>query len=767
MAAPATGAAQSAGGAMVAPVVVVSATPLPGSMVDANKLAGEVQTLAVSRLAEGRGPDAIPSLAATQLPSVSLNDEQGSRFQLDFTFRGFEASPIAGVAEGLAVYQNGVRLNEAFGDNVNWDLIPTFAAREVTVQSNNPVFGLNALGGAVTIAMKDGLGFDGSRAELSGGSFGDVASHAELGRRIGDVGFYLAAGGQHDDGFRRRSPATLRQAYADLAYQTGRLTLHVSAAAARNDIDAVGPAPVQLLAVDSRAAFTTPQSMRNEAELIQLRGAYAAGDAVTVSASLYARRFEQHLTDGNTTEVVLCANDPGQLCLEGASQFPADALFDTFGRPVPASVLPAGGTPGEIDFSHTRTTSYGAAIQAAFTAPIASHANSLTLGASIDRGRTGYAAYGELGDLQASLAVAGAGVVIDQALSPTASPPLEAPVDVVADNTYAGLYALDVLDLTPRLSLTLSGRWNAAQIRLRDPTRGALNADHGFRRFNPGAGLAYKVAPALTAYAGYSEASRAPTPGELSCADPASPCLLDAFLVADPPLKEVVARTIEAGLRGRTLAGGGAVTWNVSAFRTESRDDILLLATDINGFGFFQNAGTTLRQGVDASLAYRDRALDVSLGYAYLDAEFRDALTLSSNSPAADASGLIHVGPGDRLPLAPANRVTLSADDDVSPALTLGVDLRWQSGQYLAGDASNQEPPLPGFTTVNIHAVYRVRPGLELFGEVRNLLDAHYGGFGAFTSLDRLPPNVRLTDPRTLSPAEGRAFTLGARWDVP
>jgi iron complex outermembrane receptor protein len=759
----------AAGGAMaqtvVEPVTVIANAPLAGAAVDADKVAGEVQTLSVDDLTHGRGPSVIAGLAAGQLASVSLNDEQGSAFRPDFTFRGFAASPISGVAEGLAVYQDGVRLNESFGDNVNWDLVPEFAVRDFTVQSNNPVFGLNALGGAVTIGMKDGLTWHGLAAELSGGSFGDVAGHVEVGRRFGDFGLYLAAGGLHDDGFRYHSPTTLRQAYGDLAYQHGKLTLHLSASAALNDIDAVGPTPVEMLRQDRKAVFTYPQSMRDEAEMVQLRGAYQATGALTIGANVYYRRFEQRLVDGNTTDVEACDNADDQFCLQGDGQFPGDALYDSHGNPVPASVLPDGATPGETDFTHTVTDSVGGTLQAALTAPLAGHANSLTMGVSVDHGQTRYTAFGELGALQDNLKVTGAGVIIDQGLSPTASPPIEQPVDVKARNTYVGVYAIDVFDITPKLSLTLSGRWNSATIALRDQTGGDLDADHGFSRFNPGVGLAYKIAAPITVYIGYSEANRAPTAGELSCADPASPCLLDAFLVSDPPLKQVVALTIEAGLRGRFHAAAlpGRFTWSIAGYRTRAQDDILLLATDINGFGYFQNAGATVRQGVDASLAYKDRRLTLTLGYSFLDATFRGAQTLSSNSPAADAAGLIFVRPGDHLPLSPAHRLTLSADYDLTPAWTVGADLRWQSGQFLVGDESNQEPKLPGFATLSLHTSYQVTPRLQLFGEVRNLADARDYTYGAFTGLDGLPPTLTLTNPRTYSPSEPRAFTVGAR----
>jgi iron complex outermembrane receptor protein len=749
----------------VAPVTVVANAPLPGTSIDVDKVAGEVQTLSVPVLTRERPMTVLPNLVATQTASVSLNDEQGSRFQPDFVYRGFEASPISGVAEGVAVYQDGLRLNESFGDNVNWDLIPEFAVQTLTIQSNNPVFGLNTMGGAVTLAMKSGLSFQGMDAVVSGGSFGDVTGDAEFGGKFGDFGLYFGVGGLHDDGFRYQSPATVEQAYGDLAYDHGGLTLHLSVSGANNDIAAVGPAPVQLLARDPRAVFTYPQVMRNQMEMVQLRGAYRANDVLTFSADGYYRHFDQRLADGNTTDVTACDNDPAQFCLEGDNAYPGDALYDNHGDTVPTSVLPAGATPGETDFTHTDTDAYGGTLQASISAPIDGRANSLVIGASVDRGITGYAAYGELGTLLPDLRVVGSGVIIDQGLSPSARPPIEEPVSVQSRNTYVGVYAIDVLDITSRLSWTLSGRLNVAEIGLTDALGDSLNGDHSYTRFNPGTGLTYRFADALTAYAGYSESNRPPTAGELSCANPSSPCLLDAFLVSDPNLKQVVSHNFEAGLRGRFTAGfaPGAFNWSLAGYWTIADDDIQLLATAINGFGFFQNAGATWRRGVDLHVGYRDSRWTIKASYSWLDATFRNAQALSSNSPAANANGLIYVRPGDQLPMNPNHRLTLSADFDVTAAWSLGADLRWQSGQYLVGDESNQEARLPGFVTVNLRTAYQIGPRLELFGEIENLFDQRYYTFGTFTQLGGLPPNVNLTNPRTYSPAAPRAFTIGAR----
>ena len=153
-------------------VIIVGTSPLPGSGVDLDKVPSNVQTLGASDLDPDNHSDSIPTAAARRMGSVNLNNEQGNQYQPDFVYRGFEASPISGIAEGLAVYQNGTRLNEALGDNVNWDLVPQFAVNRLTVQSNNPVFGLNALGGAVTMDMKNAFNSPGGDVEVSHGKIG-------------------------------------------------------------------------------------------------------------------------------------------------------------------------------------------------------------------------------------------------------------------------------------------------------------------------------------------------------------------------------------------------------------------------------------------------------------------------------------------------------------------------------------------------------------------------------------------------------------------
>ena len=172
----------------------------------------------------------------------------------------------------------------------------------------------------------------------------------------------------------------------------------------------------------------------------------------------------------------------------------------------------------------------------------------------------------------------------------------------------------DTLDLTDQFALTFGGRYNVAQLTITDETGNDpfLNGSHAYSRFNPVVGGTYKLATSLSLYGSYSEANRAPTPAELACADPENPCLIESFLTGDPPLKQVVSQTWEGGLRGQLASWGHheRVDWSLGVFHTLNIDDIISVAAPTSGRGFFQNAGDTLRQGIEASVSYRaDRLL--------------------------------------------------------------------------------------------------------------------------------------------------------------
>lgn len=289
-----------------------------------------------------------------------------------------------------------------------------------------------------------------------------------------------------------------------------------------------------------------------------------------------------------------------------------------------------------------------------------------------------------------------------------------------------------------------------------------------FNRFNPIIGGTYKIVPELTAYAGYSEANRAPTPLELSCADPAHPCIIAAFLVSDPPLKQVVSRTIEAGLRGTKELNIATLAWKLGAFRANNTDDILAIPSPVlQGFGYFQNVGSTRRQGIETEVTLKSTTLQLYASYALVDARFLNALQVGSNSPFADVDGNVQILPGNRIPAIPRNRIKAGIDYSVTDAFKVGGDALFVSSQYFVGDDSNQAQKLPSYAVFNLHASYQINKTFQLYARADNIFDNRYATYGTFFDTTAIPNfangGAPFSDPRSISPARPRAFYAGLR----
>jgi iron complex outermembrane receptor protein len=339
------------------------------------------------------------------------------------------------------------------------------------------------------------------------------------------------------------------------------------------------------------------------------------------------------------------------------------------------------------------------------------------------------------------------------------------PVKLKAHNSYYGVYGADTFDITSQLSFTLGARLNIADIEMHDESgkNPALNGHHSFSRVNPQAGLAYKVLPSITAYIGYSEANRAPTPLELTCADAHRPCLLENALVSDPPLKQVVSHNYELGLRGRHRAGEGRLEWQVGLFRTDSDDDIISLASVIPGRGYFTNVPSTRRQGLEASTQYQAGRWLAYANYSYIDATYRFSGTLASpNNPAADDAGNIFVTSGDRIPGIPQHHLQMGLDYMVIPRWTIGADVRGVSRQYYVGDAANQNSRLPAYWVANLHTSYQVSAHLQVFGLVNNLFDRNYATYGTYFQTDSIAFK-NFSDARMITPAPPLSAYAGLR----
>src|SRR5262249_227944 len=420
---------------------------------------------------------------------------------------------------------------------------------------------------------------------------------------------------------------------------------------------------------------------------------------------------------------------------------------------------------GEIDRTWTTTNSFGASVQAASSEKVFGLNNNFTIGLSVDRGLVQFGRTGQLGVVNADQfpTVPGCGIFIDQPLGDVA------PVGLGAHTLYMGIYTTDTLDLTPRLSVTAGARYNFANISLTDELGDdpGLNSNNTFTHFNPMIGTTYKITPNLTLYGDYAIANRAPTPLELACADPNRPCVIDSALVGDPPLQQVVTYTWEAGLRGQFDIATGHANWSVGYYHALNTSDILSVTSPIIGHSFFQNAGDTVRKGIEADFAYKQDRWNVYANFTTVDAIFLNPLTLGSPfNPFPAPNAAIFVLPGDHIPGIPNFRFKLGGEYRITDPWLFGADLNVFGSQWLVGDESNQNPKLPPYWVVNLHSSYKISDNVEVFGLVRNLFNQHYAVAGTFFDVTSYP-YLNLTDPRTFIPGIPFAAYVGVRGTLP
>ncbi|MBN4096208.1 MULTISPECIES: TonB-dependent receptor [Methylobacterium] len=761
---------------------------LRGSEQPLYKIPSTVESVTASDITIDRASDNLTTTLARRTPGINVSDSQGNNNRVDITYRGFTASPVQGVPQGLAVYQNGVRINEAFGDIVNFDLIPPQAIQRIDVVTGNPVFGLNALGGAVNIQMKNGFTWQGTEISAWGGSDARTAGYLEYGKVSGPWSVYFTGDGLNDRGWRYESPSTIGRLYGDIGYRSQDAEFHLIGLAARSFFGAAAATPVDFTHRDPRAIFTFPQTTTTEVGTLQLTGRVDISPTWDLAGNAYFRRFSQTYVDGNDGNFENCSTRSsfrGNLCFEddgfspaaGQSQLAFRNQFLILGQQNQRIPFRAGIPYGTLDTTRTEATGFGGSLQAANRDRIFGLSNTFVVGGSIDAANYGFKSSSTLGVINPDLSITtnpsnpfyGNVPGLGTPQLRTAGALGIAPSSVNGSNLYMGLYTLDTLDVTDRLSLTAGARLNFARIQSEDLTGFSpdVTGTHYFNKINPVAGLTYRFFDALNLYGSYSESNRAPTPLELACANPDRPCLLPNSLVADPPLKQVTGRTYEVGFRGQlpNTYDGGIITYKIGAFRTDLANDILSLATPGNtARAYFVNVPSTQRQGIEVGGEYTADYLRVYANYALVDATFQFNGTLSSpNNPLAD-DGAIQVRKGNVVPLVPTHQIKAGFDYFVTPNWQFGLYLQAFSSSYFRGDESNLNRKLPPYYVLNFQTKYQVTKNLEVFGLITNLTNNRYTTFGTYAEPGAVAGNLRISDPRTTTLAQPFSVYAGIRY---
>jgi outer membrane receptor protein involved in Fe transport len=691
----------------------------------------------------------VTDLINENIPSAFLSDTESNPFQKDLYYRGFDASPVLGTAQGLAIYQGSTRINQRFGDTILWDLMPSFAIRSVdVVPGSDPVFGLNALGGAIVFNMKTGFDMPaGEQFDIAGGSYGRARIVGEAAGQFGDEAFYLGASATEDSGWRRSSASQVYTAYGDFAARAPKASGDISVSLATDSLNENGAAPVQDNAV---AAFAIPDTAKGQDFLLQGHGEYDFAAQSLLRGSAYVRATHIETANGQASGFAPCAGAPAILCDGDGNQLETEA-----GQPITSGI----GGDGTDGVETIATTAYGASIELDRSDDLFAHDNSITLGNTVDYATTGFGSSTLLGNL--TFQPGGTTTMpFDIYLG---GPQYNVRLETV--NFNEGLYAQDMFALTSTLSLEVSGRYHFDRVDLKDRLGGALSGDHRYAGLNPALELVWKPADGITAYAEFEQSSRTPTAAELSCSNPAQPCLFPLSFISDPNLKQVIARTIEAGVKGDGGFDDVTFAWSADVYATRNENDIIFESSGpFIGSGFFANIGATQRIGAEISVDGKWRQFDFRGSYGFVNATFESAFTdLSPNNPAADANGNIFVKPGDRMPNVPRSSAKLRLGYQATSRLHIVLEGLVESVQFLRGDEANLQQTLPGYVVFNADIDYQLTSNLQLYIEGENIFDRHYATFGLYGEPSGNGTFPQFTNPRFIVPAEPVAVWAGVR----
>jgi outer membrane receptor protein involved in Fe transport len=744
-------------------VTVIEAAPLPGLDLPLEKIPAPVQ-IASGQDIERSGALDLSAFLTRRINGMFANELQNNPFQPDINYRGYTASPLLGTPQGLSVYMDGVRLNQPFGDVVSWDLIPRLAISSTTVMpGSNPLFGLNTLGGALSIQTKDGGTAPGTSVQAIYGS--DVRRSIELehgGQRANGLHWYVAGNLFSEDGWRDASPSDVRQVFGKAGWRRLKHDVALAAGYANNSLNGNALQEPSFLDRDFASVYTKPDTTENRSTFLNFTTRHNVGDRLSVSGNVYYRDIETDAINGDINEDSLdqplyqpTAAEQAALAAAGYTGFPTSGA-NASNTPFPSwpclgNVLlndePAEKCNGLINRTDTSQHNGGAFGQLTRRDTFARGSNQFTAGGGYDRSTVSFAQSTELGYLNPDRSVAGVGAFGDGETGGSVDgEAYDTRVDLDGLIQTYSAYATDTVSFAGAWHVTVSGRYNRTTVRNRDAIEpgggpGSLDGDHTFSRLNPAAGVTFSLSRTLNFYGGYSEGSRAATSIELGCANPDEPCKLPNAMAGDPPLEQVVTRTWEAGARGERLG----VTWNAGVFRADNRDDILFVMSDQTGFGYFRNFGETRRKGVELGAHSRIGRFTLGGGYTFLSATYESEETVngesnSTNDTAAAGEpgleGVIEIAPGDRIPLTPRHMFKAYADVRLGSRLSLDVDLVAASGSYARGNENNRHEPdgtyyigsgsVPGYTVVNLGAGYQVRPWIRVIAQVTNLFDRRY-----------------------------------------
>ena len=740
-------------------VDVVGTTPLGGVGQAREEMASHVQTLS-ARDIQNSPAQSLADLMNQNLGSVHINDNQGNPFSADVNYRGFTASSLLGTPQGLSVYMDGVRMNQPFGDAVNWELIPRSAIQGLTlIPGSNPLFGLNTLGGAISIQTKDGRSSPGTQFETSVGANNRVLAEFQTGgSNAQGLNWYVLGSRFADGGWREYSSSDVTQLFSKVGFKERDTDIHLTLALTDARLLGGGLQQNELLKADYKSIYTKYDVVKNTSQFLNLQAQQVLSDQSVFNGNVYWRKTlsdtsNADVNEGSFNQGIYASSDPGYV----NSRFSSSGFFPSSKCLMEAG--PNGGEPNEkcnalFNTTNTAQTNFGFSGQVNVLSDLAMGRNSFTVGAAYDKSITQFNQMAQFGYFNPDRTMTTVNAYADG--SQNSENTFDQRVDLSSGSNTKSAFFTNTLSTERQLHWTVAARYNQTAIDNLDghlPSPGqtysspnyspaillrkSLTESHTYQRLNPAVGVSWVPSTAFNPYASYSESSRAPTSIELGCADPTVGCRLPNSMAGDPYLAQVVARTIEFGARGKTVAG---LQWQAGAFRTTNSDDILFVAN--GSTGYFKNFGQTQRQGVELGLAHTAGALSYAANFTWLDATYQSPETIISRyNSTADADGNIAINPGNRIPLVPQQMLKFKASYQFTPEFRSGLQLIAVSESYARGNENNLHQEgvvngngvatagsgkVPGYAVVNWTAHYSASKQISYFSSITNLFDQAY-----------------------------------------
>ncbi len=767
-------------------IVITGANPL-SQLSQTQSIIGQTQTLSRTELHD-TPTRSLAEILRNQLVSVNINDVQNNPFQPDVQYRGFTASPLLGLPQGLSIYLNGTRVNEPFGDTVNWDLLPLEALDNVVLFStSNPIFGQNTLGGALALNTKNGFNYTDTQINASLGQYGREEWSIQTGNQSGNWGWYGLLNQYQEEGWRDYSPSEVLQLFSTLSYHTTTTQVDLSWLHADNELLGNGAIPEDLPAFESRASvYTHPDKTNNELDFVSVNINSELNDSLSIIVNAFYRDNTTSSINGDDSDFGACELDNGFITLCEMDDDDDDDLADINMNDADdddAQIADADDfevvefvgyedlafsqisniDPSDVDGTYNTgqadNQSFGFTTQFTQRHRLGAKPATTIIGFGAINGDIHYAADTTFGILDN-----------DSALSSRTVTPIsgimdaEAMVRLDVDTRATFAYISNITQLSSATNINIAARYNRDHILMNDHLadgEGSLDGDHRFTSFNPAIGLSYQVDADTLFNISLAQATRVPSPAELSCADENDPCRLPNGFVADPPLDKVVTRTLEVSATGKF----SMTNYNATVFYSQSIDDIIFQqAGTTSSRGYFINIDKTQRLGAELSAQRQYDNVLVSGSYNYLDATFESSFT--SFSPMNPLGPDRQVNPGDSIPGQPKHQVKLRAEYSVSTNWLLGAQYIYASKQYYRGDEANENKPITGYGLINLYSNYEYSNALSFSMRIDNALDHDYDTFGTYGEADEVLEDIypQIDSPYFIGVGHPRMLSVNAQY---